>query len=54
MTTIKFAIDGDRDYPIYDAVDVHPQRWNGWLRPIVTINTALQIADDIFNRENQN
>lgn len=52
MTTIKFAIDGDRDYPIYDAVDVHPQRWNGWLRPIVTINTALQIADDIFNREN--
>ena len=52
MTTIKFAIDGDRDNGIYDAVDVHPQRWNGWLRPIVTIDTALQIADDIFNADN--
>ena len=51
MTTIKFAIDGNKDFPIYDAVDVHPQRWNGWLRPIVTMETALQIAEDIFNKD---
>lgn len=46
---IKFSIEGSKDNPIYEAVDVHPQRWNGWLCPIVTIETALQIAEDMFN-----
>ena len=49
MKSIKFSINGEIYMPIYEAVDVHPKRWNGWLRPIVTIKTALQIAEDIFN-----
>mgnify|MGYP003642787975 CR=1 FL=1 len=52
MNKINFSIDGDSSMPIYAATDVHPQRWNGWLRPIVTIKTALQIAEDIFNKDN--
>ena len=48
---IKFSIHGELSMPIYNAVDIHPQRWNGWLRPIVTIKTALQIAEDIFNHD---
>jgi len=50
---IKFSVGGELDMPIYEAVDIHPQRWNGWLRPIVTIQTALQIAEDIFNHEDK-
>lgn len=49
MDKVKFSIGGDTNMPVYEAVDIHPQRWNGWLRPIVTIQTALQIAEDIFN-----
>tara|TARA_R110000772_G_scaffold38395_1_gene90663 strand:- start:36 stop:326 length:291 start_codon:yes stop_codon:yes gene_type:complete len=48
---IKFSVGGELDMPIYNAVDIHPQRWNGWLRPIVTIEVAEQIAEDIFNHE---
>lgn len=47
---IKFSIEGSKDNPIYEAVDVHPERWNGWLCPIVTIETALKIAEDIFDK----
>lgn len=49
MDKVKFSIGGDTNMPVYEAVDIHPQRWNGWLRPIVTIQTALQISEDIFN-----
>jgi len=52
MNKINFSIDGDLSMPIYAAIDVHPQRWNGWIRPIVTIETALQNAEDIFNEDN--
>lgn len=51
MKNIKFSIDGNKDMPIYNAVDVHPQTWNGWIRPIVTIKTAIKIAEDIFNKD---
>ena len=47
---IKFSIGGGSEgHPIYKAVDVHPQRWNGWLVPIVSMETAEQIAKDIFD-----
>ena len=49
MTEIKFSLDGDENMPIYKAVDVHPERWNGWLVPIVTFETAKQIADDLYD-----
>jgi hypothetical protein len=56
MEKIKFSIDGATDVPVYEAIDAHPQRWNGWLVPIVTFETAMQIADDLFDpslNENQ-
>ena len=56
MKKIKFSIDGATDVPVYEAIDAHPQRWNGWLVPIVTFETAMQIADDLFDpslNENQ-
>ena len=28
-TDIKFSVGGELDMPIYNAVDIHPQRWNG-------------------------
>jgi len=51
MRKIKFSIDGNLDMPIYEAVEVSLQRWNGWLIPTVTLNTAEQIAKDIFSPE---
>lgn len=48
---IKFSLEGGSDVPIYEAVDIHPQKWNGWLVPIVTFETAQQIADDLFDPE---
>jgi len=45
---IKFSIHGELSMPIYNAVDIHPQRWNGWLRPIVTMEVAEQIAKDML------
>jgi len=55
MTTkVKFSVGGETEMPIYEAVDVHPKRWNGWLRPIVTIKTAMQIADDLFDAKLNN
>lgn len=47
----KFSINGEKDMPIYEAVDFYHTRWNGWLRPIVTQETAQQIAKDIFNHD---
>jgi len=46
--TIRFSIEGSKENTIYHAVDVHPQRWNGWLCPIVTLEVAEQIADDLY------
>ena len=55
MTTkVKFSVAGEKEMPVYEAVDIHPERWNGWLRPIVTIETAMQIADDLFDAELNN
>ena len=55
MTTkVKFSVGGETEMPIYEAVDVHPERWNGWLRPIVTIETAEKIANDIYNHDDPN
>lgn len=45
---IKFSIEGSRENTIYHAVDVHPERWNGWLCPIVTLEVAEQIANDLY------
>ena len=45
---IKFSIHGELSMPIYTAIDIHPQRWNGWLRPIVTMEVAEQIAKDML------
>ena len=47
--TIRFSIEGSKENTIYHAVDVHPQRWNGWLVPIVSFETAKQIAFDLFD-----
>ena len=47
---VKFSIEGSKDNPIYEAVDIHPKRWNGWLCPIVTIEVAEQIAMDLYNK----
>ena len=44
---VKFSLEGSTDFPIYEAIDIHPQRWNGWLVPIVSFETAQKIADDI-------
>ena len=50
MTTkLRFSLEGSTDAPIYEATDTHPQRWNGWLVPIVSFETAQQIADDLFD-----
>lgn len=48
-TKVKFSIEGSKDNPIYEAVDIHPTRWNGWLCPIVTIEVAEKIAKDLYN-----
>ena len=49
---VKFSIEGSKDNPIYQAVDIHPMRWNGWLCPIVTIEVAEKIAKDLYNHVN--
>ena len=46
---IKFSVDGLSDNPVYEAIDTHPHRWNGWLIPIVSFETAKQIANDLFD-----
>ena len=46
--TIKFSIGGEPMEKVYEAVEIHPERWNGWACPIVTIEVAEQIANDLY------
>lgn len=46
--TIKFSIGGEPMEKVYEAVEIHPERWNGWACPIVTFDVAEEIANDLY------